>query len=150
MARVKISRELAMKAFVMSLKETFGKGGNNTFIREQVDIIAKKTGQLGFVTFATAYGKMTRVRQGVYTIPPSWMTGNAPWEGLTEIVPGSKVTNPKAPKEKKSKKNETVVEVAPPVEPQVPKPAKTKLTKQELLEKAKQEIAKKKVVSVSE
>jgi hypothetical protein len=151
MARVKISRELAMKAFVMSLKETFGKGGNNTFIREQVDIIAKKTGQLGFVTFATAYGKMTRVRQGVYTIPPSWMTGNAPWEGVTEIVPVAKETKPKAPKEKKSKKeDETVVEAAPPVEPEVSKPAKTKLTKQELLEKAKQEIAKKKVVSVSE
>lgn len=151
MARVKISREFALKAFVASLMETFVDA--KTFTRANVEQIGKTNGlgQMMFASQSQGYGKMTRLGQGMYVIPENWLNGNSPWEGVTEIVPVAKETKPKAPKEKKSKKeDETVVEAAPPVEPEVSKPAKTKLTKQELLEKAKQEIAKKKVVSVSE
>jgi hypothetical protein len=158
MARVKVSRELALKGFVMSLKETFGGGGNNIFIRENVDAIAKKTGQLGFITFATVYGKLTRVRQGVYTIPDSWMNGESPWDGITEVIPVAKVEKTKkvavdgdvAPKAKRAKKTvePEVVEVAETitttVKKNIEKNNKKALTKKELFEKAKAEIAKKK------
>lgn len=162
MARVKVSRELALKAFVTSLMETFVDA--KTFTRANVEQIGKTNGigQTMFASQGQGYGKMTRLGQGQYAIPDSWMTGKAPWEGVTEVVPVAKAekapkaskTKDAAPKAKKTKKSETTeaVEVAETITSTVKKNldkanAKRAMTKKELFEKAKAEIAKKKVKS---
>jgi hypothetical protein len=161
MARVKVSRELALKGFVTSLLETFGGGDNKVFTRANVEQIGKDNG-VGFTMFASqsqGFGKMTRLGQGQYTIPASWMTGKSPWEGDTEVIPVAKVEKTKkvvaadgddAPKAKRVKKvvEPEVVEVAETittsVKKNIEKNNKKALTKKELFEKAKAEIAKKK------
>jgi hypothetical protein len=161
MARVKVSRELALKAFVTSLMETFD---TKTFTRANVEEIGKTNGigQTLFASQGQGYGKMTRIGQGQYVIPDSWMSGKAPWEGVTEVVPVAKAEKaPKAPKDKdvtpkvkKSKKSvePEAVEVAETITSSVKKNvdkmnAKRAMTKKELFEKAKAEIAKKKKVN---
>jgi hypothetical protein len=160
MARVKVSRELALKGFVTSLLETFGGGDNKVFTRANVEQIGKDNG-VGFTMFASqsqGFGKMTRLGQGQYTIPASWMTGKSPWEGVTEVIPVAKVEKTKkvaadgdvAPKAKRVKKTvepevvEVTETITTTVKKNIEKNNKKALTKKELFEKAKAEIAKKK------
>jgi hypothetical protein len=116
-----------------------------------------------FASQNQGYGKMTRLGQGQYTIPDSWVTGKAPWEGMTEVIPVAKVQKPTkvkidgfAPKTKNIMRARTnkkivetkVVEVAPPIATSIKKNIvkndKKIMTKKELFEKAKEAIAKKK------
>lgn len=168
MARVKITRELALQGFVTSLSETFGGGDNKVFTRANVEEIGKTNG-VGFTMFASrnqGYGKMTRLGQGQYTIPDSWVTGKAPWEGVTEVIPVAKVHKPakvktddgSAPKTKRvfwtNKKivEPEVVEVELPIvtsiKQNIEKNNKKIMTKKELFEKAKAAIAEKKMKTV--
>ena len=169
MARVKITRELALQGFVTSLSETFGVGGDNKiFTRANVEEIGKSNG-VGFTMFASrnqGYGKMTRLGQGQYTIPDSWVTGKAPWEGVTEVIPVAKVQKPakvktdvdSAPKTKRVRTNKKivdpeVVEVEVPIvtsiKKNIEKNNKKIMTKKELFEKAKEAIAKKKMTTTA-
>lgn len=160
MARVKVSRELALKGFVTSLMETFGGSDAKVFTRVNVEVIGKSNG-VGFTMFASqnqGYGKMTRLGQGQYTIPDSWVNGKAPWEGMTEVIPVAKVqkttkvkTVGDGPKTKRSNKKivkPTVVEVAVPIvtsiKNNIEKNNKKIMTKKDLFEKAKAAIAAKK------
>ena len=152
MARVKVSRELALKAFVDSLMETFVDA--KTFSRANVEQIGKTNpiGQTMFASQGQGYGKMTRIGQGQYAIPDSWMTGKSPWEGVVEIVPVATTKAPKAPKSTdsapKTKKAKTPkieeVEVAERITSSVKKNIQKAASKKELFEKAKDLLAKKK------
>lgn len=152
MARVKVSRELALKGFVTSLMETFGAKDNKVFTRSNVETIGNSNG-VGFTMFASqnsGYGKMTRLGQGQYTIPDSWSNGKAPWEGVTEVIPVAKIqksakSKTAAPKSRRSEPLEEVeVAVVTSIKKNIEKNNKKIMTKAELFEKAKAEIAKKK------
>lgn len=160
MARVKISRELALKAFVTSLMETFVDA--KTYTRSNVEQIGKTNpiGQTMFASQGQGYGKMTRIGQGQYMIPDAWMTGKSPWEGVSEVVPVATTKPPmepeateSAPKTKKvkaAKKAEVEeVEVAERITSSVKKNIQKATSKKELFEKAKEVLAKKKQKAVA-
>lgn len=75
MAREKINRMEALKAFVTSLKEKYPDA--KSFDRKMVLEVANDN-QIGWITFATKYGYMTRLSRGTYIIPTAWEK-NAPW-----------------------------------------------------------------------
>lgn len=135
MARKKINRELALKAFVQTLSEKFGE--KTVFTRKQVEE-AGNGNVLGRILFGSkkeGYGNLTGRGWGLYAIPEEWLKGKAPWEGVVE--PEITVKQPKQTT-KKSKH----VEVSEAVVNNTKANIKRVLTKKELFEKAKAELAK--------
>lgn len=154
MARTKVNRSLALKAFVDMLMANHPNA--STFTRADVEAVGKVQ-PIGFTEFASVsagYGSSTRVGRGQYAIPSDWLAGKAPWTGVDASVdaPTPKATKatkapkePKTPKAKKTVKTD-VVETAVVAEPVMKKNSNPKksMSKKELFEKAKAEIAKRK------
>lgn len=151
MARTKVNRSLALKAFVDKLMANHPNA--STFTRADVEAVGKVQ-PIGFTEFASVsagYGSSTRVGRGQYAIPSDWLAGKAPWTGVDASVdvPAPKTT--KAPKAMKTPKAKNTVEtdvietavVTEPVMKKNPNPKKS-MSKKELFEKAKAEIAKRK------
>jgi len=151
MARTKVDRSLALKAFVDKLMANHPNA--STFTRADVEVVGKVQ-PIGFTEFASVsagYGSSTRVGRGQYAIPSDWLAGKAPWTGVDASVdvPAPKASKtPKTPKTPKTKKTvaTNVVETAVVAEPVMKKNSNTKksISKKELFEKAKAEIAKRK------
>jgi len=151
MARTKVNRSLALKAFVDMLMANHPNA--STFTRADVEAVGKVQ-PIGFTEFASVsagYGSSTRVGRGQYAIPSDWLAGKAPWTGVDASVdaPALKATKvPKEPKTPKAKKivETNVVETAVVAEPVMKKNSNPKksMSKKELFEKAKAEIAKRK------
>lgn len=148
MARTKVNRSLALKAFVDKLMANHPNA--STFTRADVEVVGKVQ-PIGFTEFASVsagYGSSTRVGRGQYAIPSDWLAGKAPWTGVDASVD---VPAPKAPKATKTPKTKNTVEtdvietavVTEPVMKKNPNPKKS-MSKKELFEKAKAEIAKRK------
>lgn len=157
MARTKVNRSLSLKAFVEALMAANPKA--KTFTRQEVEAIGKinPIGQTEFASVGHGYGASTRIGRGQYAIPAAWLTDAAPWTGVEADAPVASV-RPKTPKEPKQKvekpmkekkskiKTDVSAETAMAPEPVMKKksdPKKT-VTKKELFEKAKAEIAKRK------
>lgn len=151
MARTKVNRSLALKAFVDKLMANHPNA--STFTRADVEAVGKVQ-PIGFTEFASVsagYGSSTRVGRGQYAIPSDWLAGKAPWTGVDASVdvPAPKAT--KATKATKTPKTKNTVEtdvietavVTEPVMKKNPNPKKS-MSKKELFEKAKAEIAKRK------
>lgn len=157
MARTKINPLIRLKEYVEALQSTFP--GTMNFNRKQIDQIGKTNmaGQLAFGS-KQGFGHLTKVGFGMYTIPSDWLNGKAPWVGVKEDAPvpsASKTPKtpkatkePKAPKTKKADVPETL-EVAEEKKPTIKVNPKKQLSKKELFEKAKAEIAKKKAAKVA-
>lgn len=157
MARTKVDRSLALKAFVDKLMANHPNA--STFTRADVEVVGK-VHPIGFTEFASVsagYGSSTRVGRGQYAIPSDWLAGKAPWTGVDASVdvPAPKAPKaskaPKAPKASKTPKTKktvatNVVETAVVAEPVMKKNSNPKksISKKELFEKAKAEIAKRK------
>lgn len=148
MARTKVDRSLALKAFVDKLMANHPNA--STFTRADVEVVGKVQ-PIGFTEFASVsagYGSSTRVGRGQYAIPSDWLAGKAPWTGVDASVdvPAPKASKtPKTPKTKKTVAT-NVVETAVVAEPVMKKNSNPKksISNKELFEKAKAEIAKRK------
>lgn len=156
MARTKVNSMIRLKEYVEALQATYP--GTTTFNRKQIDAIGK-TNMIGQLAFGSkqGYGYVTKIGYGMYSIPAEWLAGKAPWTGVEMEAPVASATKtpktPKAPKlvkEKAPKVNKkaaaTVTETAVTQEPTLKKNANPKksMSKKELFEKAKAEIAKRK------
>lgn len=157
MARTKVDRAIALKNFVDVLMAN--SPGAKTFTRSDVEVVGKSNpiGQCEFASVAIGYGSQTRIGRGIYAIPSDWLADKAPWTGISENVVVASTKAPKTPKadnpakepKAKAKKaaasvdevTETVVVEAPVTKKIDPKKA---LSKKELFERAKAEIANRK------
>lgn len=151
MARTMVNRSLALKAFVEALVAAHPKA--TTFTRPDVEAIGKihPIGFTEFASVANGYGSATRVGRGQYAIPAEWKGNKAPWAGVQETAPvvakaKAKKAAPEVAKTKTKKAAPEVAESAVVEEPKMKKNVNPKkaMTKKELFEKAKNEIAKRK------
>lgn len=155
MARTKVNSMIRLKEYVEALQATYP--GTTTFNRKQIDAIGK-TNMIGQLAFGSkqGYGYVTKIGYGMYSIPAEWLAGKAPWTGIEAEVPvASAAKTPKTPKVSKEKVAKTpkakktevsVTETAVVTEPTLKKNSNPKksMSKKELFEKAKAEIAKRK------
>lgn len=155
MARTKVNRSLALKAFVETLMANHPNA--SSFTRADVEAVGKinPIGQTEFASVAIGYGSKTRVGRGQYAIPSEWLADKAPWTGVDDSTPSpapktQKTQAPKMPKVTKTESAE-IVETAVVAEPVVKKNfnPKKSMSKKELFEKAKAEIAKRKSKEVA-